>query len=128
MCPDFLGIIVHGLGVACRCVTGLGNWHRRTLSGNLLQVPRRSFRLSGTVADCLDVFYRCPDGLGTVADCLRVSGSCPAGLGDLLKPSHTVWDCPTDAQTILVPSQIVWKFPGTGFGCRQSLKRRAVVV
>ncbi|KAH3885127.1 hypothetical protein DPMN_009117 [Dreissena polymorpha] len=57
-----------------------------------------------------------------------VSCRCPAGVGDLLKPSQTVWDCPTGAQTILVPSHIVWESPGTGFGCRQSVKRRAVVV
>ncbi|KAH3692342.1 hypothetical protein DPMN_194792 [Dreissena polymorpha] len=114
--------------MSCRCAAGLGDWHRRTLSGSLLQVPRRSLRFSGTVADCLEVFCRCPDGLGTVADCIGVSCRCPAGLEDLLNPSQTVWDCPTGAQTILVPSQIVWESPGTRFGCRQSVKRREAVV
>ncbi|KAH3826648.1 hypothetical protein DPMN_128557 [Dreissena polymorpha] len=91
-------------------------------------MPRRSLRLSDTVADCLGVLCRCPYGLGTVADCSGVSCRGPAGLGILLKPSQTVWDCPTGAQTILVPSQSAWESPGTGFGGQQSVKRRAVVV
>ncbi|KAH3747190.1 hypothetical protein DPMN_181611 [Dreissena polymorpha] len=106
ICPDGLGTILDCLGMSCRCITSLGNWHHRTLYWSLLQVPRRSLRLSGTVADCLGV-----------------SGRCPACLGDLMKLSQTVCDCPIGAQTILVPSQIVWESPGTGFGCRQSVKR-----
>ncbi|KAH3690553.1 hypothetical protein DPMN_191224 [Dreissena polymorpha] len=47
------------------------------------------------------------------------------------RPSETVTDClglsyrcPDDLGTV----QIVWESPGTGFGCRQSVKRPAVVV
>ncbi|KAH3822886.1 hypothetical protein DPMN_124680 [Dreissena polymorpha] len=120
--------MVNCLGVSCRCAANLGDWHRRTLPGSLLQVHRRSLRLSGSVADCQGGLCRCPDGLDTVTDCLGFSCRSPAGLGALLKPSQTVCDCPTGAQTILVPSQIAWESPGTGFGCRQNVKRREVVV
>ncbi|KAH3854683.1 hypothetical protein DPMN_097231 [Dreissena polymorpha] len=65
-------------------------WYRRKLSGRLfpddlgtvticlgvsglLQVPRRSGRLSGSVAGCMGVSCRCPFGLGTVVDRLGVS-------------------------------------------------------
>ncbi|KAH3691321.1 hypothetical protein DPMN_192372 [Dreissena polymorpha] len=65
---------------------------------SVLQVPRGSLRLSYDVADGMGLFCK------------------------------TVWDCPTGAPTILVPLQIVWESPGTGFGCRQSVKRQAVVV
>ncbi|KAH3728478.1 hypothetical protein DPMN_054435 [Dreissena polymorpha] len=77
------------------------------MSRSLLQVPRLFKRLSGTVADCLGVSYRCPDGHDIVVDCLGVSCRCLDGLGivtdrlgvscmciagmlDFLKPSQTV--------------------------------------
>ncbi|KAH3840438.1 hypothetical protein DPMN_113887 [Dreissena polymorpha] len=72
---DDLGIVADCLRVSCRCPGGLRDcmaqsgilphvprrsWHHCRLSGSVLQVSRRSLRLSGTVADCLDVFCRYP--------------------------------------------------------------------
>ncbi|KAH3826641.1 hypothetical protein DPMN_128550 [Dreissena polymorpha] len=59
--------------------------------GSLLHVPRRSRRLSGTIADSLGISYMCSYGRDTVADCLVVSCRCPSGLRDYLSTSQTVW-------------------------------------
>ncbi|KAH3822857.1 hypothetical protein DPMN_124649 [Dreissena polymorpha] len=102
--------MVNCLGVSCMCAAGLGDCHRRTLLGSLLQEPRRSLRLSGSVADCQGVFCRCPDGLDTFTDWLGVSCRSPAGLKALLKPSQTVCDCPTGSQTILYRRKLPGSF------------------
>ncbi|KAH3727918.1 hypothetical protein DPMN_053864 [Dreissena polymorpha] len=93
-CPNGLVTVVDCLGVSYRCAAGLGYWHRRTLSGSLLQVPRRSLRLSGTVSDCLRVSFRCPDGL---ADCLALFGCL---LQMVLAPLLTVLESPAGAQLV----------------------------
>ncbi|KAH3861383.1 hypothetical protein DPMN_024311 [Dreissena polymorpha] len=56
---------------------------------SLLHVPRRSARLSGTIADSLGISCMCSYGLDTVANCLGVSCRCPSGLRDCLAPSKT---------------------------------------
>ncbi|KAH3851263.1 hypothetical protein DPMN_093743 [Dreissena polymorpha] len=81
MCSDGLDTIADCLRVSCRCPSGLRDfWQRRRLSGGLLQVPRRSVRLSGTVKDYLKVSCRYQDGFGAVTDCLSVSCWCRDGL------------------------------------------------
>ncbi|KAH3856209.1 hypothetical protein DPMN_098792 [Dreissena polymorpha] len=56
-------------------------------TGNLLQVPRRSWHRRRQSWSLLQL----PAGLGDcLADCLRVSSRCPAGLGDTLAPSGSL--------------------------------------
>ncbi|KAH3851595.1 hypothetical protein DPMN_094077 [Dreissena polymorpha] len=57
--------------------------------GSLLHVPRRSARLSGTIADSLGISCMCSYGVDIVADCLGASCRCPSGLRDCLAPSKT---------------------------------------
>ncbi|KAH3776425.1 hypothetical protein DPMN_177850 [Dreissena polymorpha] len=77
------------------------------MSGCLLQVPRWSLHRRRLSWSILQVPSWSGRHLKTVADCLELSYS---------------------AQTILVPSNFVRESLGTGFGCRQSVKRRAVVM
>ncbi|KAH3824618.1 hypothetical protein DPMN_126455 [Dreissena polymorpha] len=58
--------------------------------GSLLHMPRRSGRLSGTIAHSLGISCMCSYGLDIVADCLVVSCRCPSGLRDCLVTSQTV--------------------------------------
>ncbi|KAH3752282.1 hypothetical protein DPMN_186898 [Dreissena polymorpha] len=72
---------------------------------------RRSLRQSGTVAYCLGVSCRCPDGHDIVIDCLGVSCRCSAGLGDCFASSQTVWESPAGVKAVCVPFQTVWESP-----------------
>ncbi|KAH3861391.1 hypothetical protein DPMN_024319 [Dreissena polymorpha] len=74
--------------------------------GSLLHVPRRSARLSGTIADSLGISCMCSYGLDTVANCLGVSCRCPSGLRDCLAPSKTS----ESLLQVLAPSQTVFEY------------------
>ncbi|KAH3835798.1 hypothetical protein DPMN_109162 [Dreissena polymorpha] len=78
---------------------------------SLLIVPRRSGRLSGSIADNLGISCMCSYDLDTVADCLGVSCRCPSGLRDCLVTSQTVLGSPACAQTVLAPSHTVSESP-----------------
>ncbi|KAH3835797.1 hypothetical protein DPMN_109161 [Dreissena polymorpha] len=64
--------------------------HRRSLSGSLLQVFRRSWHLRKMYENLMYL---------------------PAGLGDCLASSQTVWESPAFVKAVFAPSQTVWKSP-----------------
>ncbi|KAH3776422.1 hypothetical protein DPMN_177847 [Dreissena polymorpha] len=65
--------------------------------GSLLHVPRWSVRLSSTIADSLGISSMCSYGLDTVADYLEVTFRCPFGPRDCLATLQTAWGSATGA-------------------------------